>query len=144
MNLMQVSLFRYSFSTAPETSCSVSAVNIEPNFINTDALCPCSYENPLITATTRSVITDIFQLSQHLRQIDVKTPAQTLAMFLTLFCLHTPRFLRKKTQRDPMFTAIQVWTELDDVSESESFGSPSPYPPARNSLILSQMGTASA
>jgi hypothetical protein len=79
------------------------------------------YENPFITATTRSVIADIFQLSQQLRHVDVKSPTQTLAMFFILFRLKLPRILCEALQQDPWFRALHIWTDLDDVCESESF-----------------------
>ncbi|KAJ6615605.1 hypothetical protein B0H10DRAFT_1801126 [Mycena sp. CBHHK59/15] len=78
-----------------------------------------SYENPVLTATSRSVITDIHQLSRQLSAIDVPRP---IAMFCTLFRLQPPRggFLARNFD-DPLFQALRVWTEIGDLCENESF-----------------------
>ncbi|KAJ7094420.1 hypothetical protein C8R44DRAFT_645435 [Mycena epipterygia] len=78
-----------------------------------------SYENPVLTATSRSVITDIHQLSRQLSAIDVPRP---IAMFCTLFRLAPPRagFLARNFD-DPLFQALRVWTEIGDLCENESF-----------------------
>ncbi|KAJ7462040.1 hypothetical protein FB451DRAFT_1043886 [Mycena latifolia] len=77
------------------------------------------YENPVLTATSRSVITDIHQLSRQLSAIDVPRP---IAMFCTLFRLQPPRagFLARNLD-DPLFQALRVWTEIGDLCENESF-----------------------
>ncbi|KAJ7688680.1 hypothetical protein B0H17DRAFT_872825, partial [Mycena rosella] len=77
------------------------------------------YENPVLTATSRSVITDIHQLSRQLSAIDVPRP---IAMFCTLFRLQPPRagFLARNFD-DPLFQALRVWTEIGDLCENESF-----------------------
>ncbi|KAJ7771038.1 hypothetical protein DFH07DRAFT_804579 [Mycena maculata] len=78
-----------------------------------------SYENPVLTATSRSVITDIHQLSRQMSAIDVPRP---LAMFCTLFRLQPPRtgFLARNID-DPLFQAVRVWTEIGEICENESF-----------------------
>ncbi|KAJ7506586.1 hypothetical protein B0H11DRAFT_1971886 [Mycena galericulata] len=78
-----------------------------------------SYENPVLTATSRSVITDIHQLSRQLSVIDVPRP---IAMFCTLLRLQPPRtgFLARNID-DPLFQAIRVWTEIGEICENESF-----------------------
>jgi len=69
------------------------------------------YENPLITATSRSIIADIHFLTRQLSELDVPKP---LAMFATLFGKH---FI----SADPWFQALRVWSELGEICESESF-----------------------
>ncbi|KAJ7265439.1 hypothetical protein B0H12DRAFT_1100752 [Mycena haematopus] len=78
-----------------------------------------SYENPVLTATSRSVITDIHQLSRQLSVIDVPRP---IALICTLFRLQPPRagFLARNID-DPLFQALRVWTEIGDICENESF-----------------------
>ncbi|CAK5262520.1 unnamed protein product [Mycena citricolor] len=80
---------------------------------------PQRYENPVLTATSRSVITDIHQLSRHLSVIDVPRP---IALLCTLFRLQPPRtgFLARHLD-EPLFEALRVWTEIGDISETESF-----------------------
>ncbi|KAJ7865692.1 hypothetical protein B0H13DRAFT_2067523 [Mycena leptocephala] len=77
------------------------------------------YENPVLTATSRSVITEIHQLSRQLSVIDVPRP---IAIICTLFRLQPPRagFLARNID-DPLFQALRVWTEIGDICENESF-----------------------
>ncbi|KAF7352295.1 hypothetical protein MVEN_01193200 [Mycena venus] len=77
------------------------------------------YENPVLTATSRSVITDIHQLSRQLSVIDVPRP---IALVCTLFRLQPPRagFLARNID-DPLFQALRVWTEIGEICENESF-----------------------
>jgi len=94
------------FSVYGESSVSSEALDhyYEPNAI---------YENPFITATSRSVIGDIHRLSRQLSAVDVPRP---LAMLCTLFRLHPPR------SNDPLFQGLRVWTDILDICENESFG----------------------
>lgn len=73
-----------------------------------------TYENPILTATSREVIADIHYLSSQLAQVDVPKP---VAVLFALFGV-------KRTGRwkDPWFRAIRVWSEINDVCESDSFG----------------------
>ena len=73
-----------------------------------------SYENPFLTATSRSIIADMFQLSRQLSTVDIPRP---LAVIYTLFRLSPPERLN-----NPLFRALRVWTDIGDISESESFG----------------------
>lgn len=73
------------------------------------------YENPFLTATSRSVIADIHRLSRQLSAIDVPRP---LAMFCTLFRLRIPE---RAQSAGPLFHGLRVWTEMGDVCENESF-----------------------
>lgn len=70
------------------------------------------YENPFITATSRSVIADIYSLTRQLCYVDVPKP---LAMLYTLFRLTPP-------EDSAWFQGLRVWTEIGDICESESFG----------------------
>ncbi|GLB34177.1 hypothetical protein LshimejAT787_0110610 [Lyophyllum shimeji] len=74
-----------------------------------------SYENPFLTANSRSVIADIHHISRQLSFVDVPRP---LAMLCTLFRLNLPRFA---PNADPLFHGLRIWTELGDICESESF-----------------------
>lgn len=71
-----------------------------------------TYENPLVTATSRSVISDIHAAAAKLAQIDVPKP---LAVLYTLLGL-------KQENVRPWFSLMRVWSETGDVCESESFG----------------------
>ncbi|KAH0588026.1 hypothetical protein H2248_006762 [Termitomyces sp. 'cryptogamus'] len=73
-----------------------------------------SYENPFLTATSRSVIADIHRLSRQLSSIDIPRP---LAMFCTLFRLKVPESSRSNV----LFRGVRVWTEMGDICENESF-----------------------
>ncbi|KAJ7248450.1 hypothetical protein C8J57DRAFT_1475572 [Mycena rebaudengoi] len=78
-----------------------------------------SYENPVLTATSRSLIADIHQLSRQLSAIDVPRP---VAMFCTLLRLQPPRTgLFARNIDRPLFQALRVWTEIGDLCENESF-----------------------
>ncbi|KAF8659132.1 hypothetical protein AX16_001902 [Volvariella volvacea WC 439] len=78
-----------------------------------------SYENPFLTATSRSVISDIHRLSRSLSAFDVPRP---LAMICTLFRLNTSSAGYLENSLDgPLFRAVRVWNELGDIAESESF-----------------------
>ncbi|KAK7696222.1 hypothetical protein QCA50_000875 [Cerrena zonata] len=72
-----------------------------------------TYENPILTATSREVIADIHCLSSQLAQVDIPKP---VAVLFALFGV-------KRTGRwkDPWFRAIRVWSEINDVCESDSF-----------------------
>ncbi|KAF9006736.1 hypothetical protein BDQ17DRAFT_1239048 [Cyathus striatus] len=77
------------------------------------------YENPFLTATSRSVIGDIHRLSRRFSSVDVPRP---LAVLCTLFRIRPPNvwFLGHRSE-DPLFQALRVWTDIGDVCESESF-----------------------
>ncbi|KAJ7098640.1 hypothetical protein B0H15DRAFT_772084 [Mycena belliarum] len=73
-----------------------------------------SYENPVLTATSRAVISDIHALARQLSALDVPRP---VAMFCTLLRLQPPR----PGFGAPLFQALRVWTEIGDLCENESF-----------------------
>lgn len=73
-----------------------------------------SYENPVITATSRDSIGDIHSLSQYLSELDAPKPTSLLR---SLFGL-----ARNATARESWFQISRMWTEVDDVCENESFG----------------------
>ena len=72
------------------------------------------YENPLITASSRQIIGDINALTRQLGQLDVPRP---LAMFRRLFYDQSTVDVR-----DPWFRAVRVWSDIEDVCDSDSFG----------------------
>lgn len=73
-----------------------------------------TYENPFVTATSRTLLADIHTVASHLSQIDVPKP---IAVLHALFGLK-----KEKLWTDPWFSALSVWSEIGDVCESESFG----------------------
>ncbi len=73
-----------------------------------------TYENPIVTATSRAVIADIHTMASHLAQIDVPRPVAVLHALLGM--------KMEYAWRQPWFRALQVWSEVEDVCESESFG----------------------
>ncbi|EGN92053.1 hypothetical protein SERLA73DRAFT_79932 [Serpula lacrymans var. lacrymans S7.3] len=75
------------------------------------------YENPFITATSRSIISDIYALSRQFSTVDVPRP---LAMLYTLLRLRLPN-MDNVSGDGVWFHAIKVWNEVGEVSESESF-----------------------
>ncbi|CAL1700214.1 unnamed protein product [Somion occarium] len=72
-----------------------------------------TYENPFLTATSRDVISDIHTLASQLAQVDVPKP---VAVLFALFGME-----RRGRWKDPWFRAVQVWSEVGDVCESDSF-----------------------
>lgn len=80
-------------------------------FYETNAI----YENPFLTATSRSVIADIHRMTRQLSTVDIPRP---LAMFCTLFGLRLPPSLH---DAGPLFRGLRVWTEIGDICENESF-----------------------
>lgn len=81
---------------------------------------PRSYENPFVTATSRSVIGDIHRLSRQLSSVDVPRP---LAVLCTLFRIRPSNhgFLAQYSN-EALFQALRVWTDVGDICENESFG----------------------
>ncbi|TDL29392.1 hypothetical protein BD410DRAFT_833705 [Rickenella mellea] len=80
--------------------------------INADQI-SAVYENPLLTASSRQIIADINAISRQVSHIDVPRP---LAMFKTLF-----RPTAASEAKDPWFEALRVWSDIEDICESESF-----------------------
>ena len=75
------------------------------------------YENPFVTASSRQIIGDINALSRHLRELNVPRPA---AMFRMLFQPHQGQ--GQGSTSAPWFQAVNVWSEIEDIYDSESFG----------------------
>lgn len=73
-----------------------------------------SYENPFVTTTSREILADISSLTRQLSEFDIPKP---IAMLHTLF-----RLRRSEKMREPWFRALEVWTEVDEILESDSFG----------------------
>ncbi|KAF9053780.1 hypothetical protein BDZ89DRAFT_976395 [Hymenopellis radicata] len=72
-----------------------------------------TYENPVLTATSRTVIFDIFKLGRKLHALDIPRP---LAALFTLLRLQDP-----EAMSNPLFQAMRVWNEVGHISEHESF-----------------------
>ncbi|KAF8434534.1 hypothetical protein L210DRAFT_3553144 [Boletus edulis BED1] len=72
------------------------------------------YENPLITAASRSLISDIHTLTRRCCAVDVPRP---LSLLHTLLRARPPNELFD----DPWFKAVRIWAEVDDICETESF-----------------------
>ena len=71
-----------------------------------------SYENPLLTATSRNVITDIYHAAQQWTEVDMPRPLMLLSRV----------FGRKTAPRDPWFPVLRIWSEVGDICDAESFG----------------------
>jgi len=95
-----------------ESSSSLDAVE---RFYEANAI----YENPFITATSRSVISDIYALARQLCYIDIPKP---LAMMYILFRFQQPEQVSPTSANsDPWFQGLRVWTEIGEICENESF-----------------------
>ncbi|PIL37398.1 hypothetical protein GSI_01092 [Ganoderma sinense ZZ0214-1] len=71
------------------------------------------YENPFITATSKSTIGDVHALARFLGQLDVPKPG---AVLCTLFGLSP-----EHRWREAWFRGVSMWNEVNDVCECESF-----------------------
>ncbi|KAJ7190263.1 hypothetical protein GGX14DRAFT_606087 [Mycena pura] len=71
----------------------------------------CSYENSVLTATSRAVITDIRALARQLNAIDVP--------HMCTLRLQPPRtgYLARNLNR-PFLQALHVWTEIGDICKN--------------------------
>ncbi|KAG2338012.1 hypothetical protein BDR05DRAFT_969610 [Suillus weaverae] len=73
------------------------------------------YENPLITATSRTLIADIHALVRQFSTIDIPKPSKLLSALL-------PRVpVKNSVSSDPWFRVLRIWSEIEEFSESESF-----------------------
>ncbi|KZT05569.1 uncharacterized protein LAESUDRAFT_609737, partial [Laetiporus sulphureus 93-53] len=72
-----------------------------------------TYENPLVTASSRAVIADVHAISSQLAQLDIPRP---LALLYGMFGLS-----RGRGWGDPWFKFMSMWNEVTDVAENESF-----------------------
>ncbi|EPT06156.1 hypothetical protein FOMPIDRAFT_1106804, partial [Fomitopsis schrenkii] len=88
---------------------AVPSWSVVERFYEPDA----TYENPVVTATSRSVIADIHALSGHLAQLDIPRP---VALLQSLFGV-----ARDGGIRESWFKAMSMSNEVTDVSESESY-----------------------
>lgn len=76
---------------------------------------PCpSYENPVITATSRDAIGDVHSLSQHFAEIDAPKPTSLLRSLVGWAC--------SPAERESWFQISRMWTEVEEVCENEIFG----------------------
>jgi len=104
---MRATALEVCYSVYGENATSIDAVD---RFYESNAI----YENPFVTATSRSVISDIHRLARQLSSIDMPRP---LATVYTLFGLAPP----KDDVNEPLFQALRVWNEIGDICECESF-----------------------
>ncbi|KIJ56501.1 hypothetical protein M422DRAFT_22663 [Sphaerobolus stellatus SS14] len=66
-----------------------------------------SYENPLVTATSREMITSIHRVAQVLSTIDMPRPLSLI--------------VRSSPGENPWFRILRIWSEVSDICETESF-----------------------
>ncbi|KAF9266236.1 hypothetical protein L218DRAFT_956601 [Marasmius fiardii PR-910] len=71
------------------------------------------YENPVMTTTSRSMLSDVYRFSRQLNAVDIPRP---LAVIYTLFGLKPPEYVNK-----PLLHALRAWSEIGDISEAEAF-----------------------
>lgn len=69
------------------------------------------YENPFVTASSRSIIEDIYSLSERLGNLTIPRP---LAMLLTILRLN-------EDNAGILLRATRSWTDIGDLCESDSF-----------------------
>jgi len=93
---------------------NTASLDAVERFYETNAI----YENPFITATSRSVISDIYALARKLCYIDIPKP---LAMLYILFRFQPPEATSATTTNNLWFQGLRVWTEIGEICESESF-----------------------
>ncbi|KAI0068549.1 hypothetical protein BV25DRAFT_1895786 [Artomyces pyxidatus] len=72
-----------------------------------------TYESPLITATSRGQIGDLFGLAQHLATLDLPRPS---ALLRALLGAADP-----DAAATPWLRVARTWTDIEEVCESESF-----------------------
>ena len=73
------------------------------------------YENPFITATSRSLIADIYKATHSL---GVAASPTSVAALTRLFNLKTSA----ADADGSLYQALRGWTDVTDIFESESFG----------------------
>ncbi|KAG7097415.1 hypothetical protein E1B28_004762 [Marasmius oreades] len=71
------------------------------------------YENPMITTTSRAMLSDVYRFSRQFNAVNVPRP---LAVIYTLFGLKPPEYVNK-----PLLHALRAWSEIGDISEAEGF-----------------------
>ncbi|KAG2151251.1 uncharacterized protein EDB93DRAFT_1140295 [Suillus bovinus] len=73
------------------------------------------YENPLITATSRTLIADIHALVRRLSIVDIPKPSKILRALV-------PRVpVKESVSSDPWFRVLRIWSEIEEFNESETF-----------------------
>lgn len=89
-----------------ETPSSQDAIErfYEPNAV---------YENPVMTTTSRAMLSDVYRFSRQFNAIDIPRP---LAVIYTLFGVKPPEYVDK-----PLLHALRAWSEIGDISEAEAF-----------------------
>jgi hypothetical protein len=73
-----------------------------------------AYENPLVTASSRDQIADLYALCRTCSAVDVPRPLA----FISALLRRTPGF----DEKDILLRGVRAWSEVGDVCESESFG----------------------
>ncbi|EIN10980.1 hypothetical protein PUNSTDRAFT_64934, partial [Punctularia strigosozonata HHB-11173 SS5] len=79
---------------------------------------PYRYENPFLTATSRALIADISALTRRLSNLDVPRPLAVLYHLLGISSESSPDAI---IPEHVLFRAVRAWTEVEEVSEAESF-----------------------
>lgn len=94
-----------------DNSPSTSFLDTAELFYETRAV----YENPLITATSRTLIADIHALVRQFSIVDIPKPSKIFSALL-------PRvFIKESVSSDPWFRVLRIWSEIEELNESESF-----------------------
>lgn len=94
-----------------DNSPSTSFLDTAELFYETRAV----YENPLITATSRTLIADIHALVRQFSIVDIPKPSKIFSALL-------PRvFIKESVNSDPWFRVLRIWSEIEEFNESESF-----------------------
>ena len=74
-----------------------------------------------MTATSREILADISSLTCQLSRLDIPRPIATLHTLL--------RLDRNGKYAQPWFRALEVWSEVDEILESDTFGMYTPSTP---------------
>jgi hypothetical protein len=114
-SLAQVSGYLIFFSLSLTFTSSVRIPSLPCIYCLYNADYIHSYENPLITATSRALIADIHTLVRQFSIIDIPKPSRILRALLPL---QPP----DPTDSDPWLRVLRIWSEVEEFSESESFG----------------------
>ncbi|KAL4068582.1 hypothetical protein V8B97DRAFT_850147 [Scleroderma yunnanense] len=89
--------------------------NYPPSFLDTSELFYESraiYENPVMTATSRALIADIHSFMRRLCIIDVPRPVNIFKAIVGKHPIDDSK---------SWFRVLRMWSEIDDISETESF-----------------------
>lgn len=101
-----------SFSYRCERSHSPHSVGSFHRYLPSHVHLSFSYENPLVTANSREQIVDLYALCRSCSMLDVPRP---LAFLSALFGRHPGT-------SSVLLRGVRAWSEVTEVSESETFG----------------------